>query len=114
MIFGAIRRGLDARAQQVFRLIEVTRLLAHQAQQVQRVGIARRRGEEGATRGIGRWQLAAPHQVVGFRQLEIPVHARKSSMQRPAGEGRLTRKKNGGLAPAVQCSRERLRFYQNL
>jgi hypothetical protein len=93
MVFGSIRRRLDARAQQVFRLIEVARLLAHQAQQVQRVGIAGRRGEQGATRGFGRRQLAASHQVVGFRKLEIPVHARKSSMRRPAGEGRLARKK---------------------
>ena len=114
MVFGAIRRGLDARAQQAFSLVEVARLFAYQAQQVQRVGIARRGGKQGATDGIGRWQLAAPHQVVCSRQLVIPVHARKSSMQRPAGEGCLARKKNGGLAPAVQCSRERLRFYQNL
>jgi hypothetical protein len=51
---------------------------------------------------------------MGFRQLVIPIHAPESSMQRPPRDDGLARKKNGGLAPAVQCSRERLRFYQNL
>ena len=93
VVFGAVRRGLDARAHQALRLVEVARLLAHQAEQLQRVGIARCRGEQGTAGRFGRWQLAAAHQVVGSRQLMIPVHARKSSTQRPAGDDRLAGEK---------------------
>jgi hypothetical protein len=114
VVFSAVRRGLDARAHQALRLVEVARMLAHQAEQLQRVGIARCRGEQGAASRFGRLQLAAAHQVMGSRQLMIPVHPRKSSTRQPAGDDRLAGKKNGGLAPAVQCSRERLRFCQNL
>ena len=112
VVFGAIRRGFDARAQQGFRLVEVPACLRTRPSSCS-ASASRGAAASRARQRFGRWQLTAAHQVMGSRQLEIPVHARKSSMRRPPRR-RIKGKKNGGLAPAVQCSRERLRFCQNL
>ena len=78
----ATPRKLDARAQMCFSRREITGLLARDAEQVHRIGVARCDPQQVAARGFGGRELPAAQQVLDPGEFARVAHARNLASPR--------------------------------